>query len=161
MSSFRTIQGCAVFSDVAPYIAIVVNDAHAEVLSIYRGEDAAAILHKHGKSTQAELFKSMGGVGVNPPGRSTHELRGDGAAYGAPVGSRLQWWQQGFDINDVNNASESVINAAKRYGWRLYRPYSSGIEHHHLNFLVQPKRPTPGTPLWARLWRLRFGLPRS
>lgn len=160
MSGFRTIQGSAVHVDICPYIAIVVNDAHATVNSIYRGQDAAAILHKHGKSTQAELYQLFlqgRGNPANSPGHSTHELRSDAAAYpGVPYGQPLPWWCQGFDVNDSD--VYRVIAAGRRYGWRIWQPYPSSSEFHHLNFAVQP-HPTPRTR--ARILRIRAFYPRS
>src|SRR5262249_27850627 len=131
--------------------------------SIYRGDDAAAILHRHGKHTQRELYQLFlegRGAPANPPGFSTHELRSDGAAY--PQFSRggpAPWWAHGLDVNHWE--VPHVIAAAARYGWRLFQPYHSGDEFHHLNFASRPKRPRPGTRLWARLWRLRATLPRK
>lgn len=162
MSAFRTIQGCPVHADIAPYIAICLLDCGAVVNSIYRGSDAAAILHRHGKHSQAELYQLfLDGAGnpANPPGFSSHELRSDGVAYPVARGEPLAWWQQGFDVNDTD--VERVIAAGARYGWQLHRPYSSGSEFHHLNFRIQPPRPRAATRLWARLWRLRATLPRS
>lgn len=160
MSEFRVIQGCPCNKWIAPYFAIVTADAHATVNSIYRGQDAARILHKHGHSTQAELYRLyLEGKGnpANPPGFSTHELRSDGVAYpSAPRGSDLQWWQQGIDVNDDDIAH--VRHQAVLHGWHMFQPYHSGTEFHHLNFRHKP-RPTRHTV--RRLWHLRRTLPRS
>lgn len=173
---FVVVQGCPLPSDIGPYIAIVINDARATLNSGYRGHDAAWILNRHHKHSQDQLFAAwvawsqhgvllFGFTRANPPlpanrpGRSTHELRGDGVAFPGKVGTPLAWWQQGFDVNDSEVGR--VMAAARRYGWQLFQPYHSGSEFHHLNFRVQPPRPRPGTALWARLWRLRATLPRS
>lgn len=160
MGDFRVIQECPANKWIAPYIAIVCNDAHATINSIYRGNDAAVILHRHGKHTQSELYQMyLHGQGnpANPPGYSTHELKSDGAAYSyMPRGTSLQWWQQGFDVNDAD--VEHVIKQADWHNWILFRPYSSGSEYHHLNFKSKP-RPTGHT--LKRIWRLRSTLPRS
>jgi hypothetical protein len=159
MADFRTIQGSPCNSLIAPYIAIVVNDARATVNSIYRGDDAAAILHRHGKHTQRELYAMfLNGQGnpANPPGFSTHELRSDGSAYPVPRGRALERWQQGFEVNDSD--VREVIRQAARHGWQLWQPYPGSSEFHHLNFRVRP-RPTVHTV--ARIVRLRATLPRS
>lgn len=157
---FRVIQGCPCPKNVAPYIAIVVNDAKATVNSIYRGTDAQKILNAHGHSTQAQLYAAfLAGHGnpANPPGFSTHELKSDGAAYpSVPRGHDLPWWGQGFDVNDWE--TNAVIAQAAAHGWELWRPYPTGSEFHHLNFRKEPK-PTPHTK--DRIVRLRNTLPRS
>lgn len=155
MSDFRVIQGCPANATVAPYIFIVTHEAKATVNSIYRGADAASILHRHGKSTQAEIHQQLPAIS-NPPGRSTHELRSDGVAYQVPVGSHLPWWGQGFDVNDSD--VDRVIRAAKKHGWHIWRPYARGVEYHHLNFMYQPK--PYGITMAAKLIRVRATLPR-
>lgn len=168
MRSFRVIQGCPVRADIAPYIAMCVDDVRAEVESIYRGDGARAILNKHGKHSQYQLYHATpaeraawGVLGTpNRPGHSTHELFSDGVAFpGVPDGQPLPWWCQGFDVNDAD--AQNVINAAARHGWILFRPYGSGIEYHHLCFLHRPKRPRVGSADWRRLWRLRLTMARS
>lgn len=166
MTDFRVIQGCPVNSLIAPYIAIVCNDAKVPVLSIYRGDDARAILHKHGHHSQYELYHATPAqraawhiLGTpNAPGHSTHELRSDGRAFPhVPDGRPLENWQQGFDVED-GAAADRVIAAGRRYGWVLFRPYVGGAEAHHLCFRQRPKW-TPRT--LARILRLRATLPRS
>jgi hypothetical protein len=121
---------------IAPYIDIVTDGA--TVNSIYRGEDAASILHAHGLHTQAEVFDLYGPGIANPAGRSTHELRCDGIAYGcSPVGGHLATWQVGFDVNDAD--VPAVIRHAHKLGWIVFQPYpGSRVEFHHLNFLARP-----------------------
>jgi hypothetical protein len=154
-----TVQQCPVYNDIGPYFAILANDTHAKVLSIYRGDDAARLLHKHGKHTQRELytmFRDGKGNPANPPGYSTHELKSDGSAYkNIPRGKPLPWWCQGIDVNDADTTK--MIAQAKRYGWILWRPYPTGNEYHHLNFKARPK-PTRAT--LPRILRLRVTLPR-
>lgn len=41
---FRVIQGCPINARLAPYIELLRQEAHATINSLYRGEDAAAIL---------------------------------------------------------------------------------------------------------------------
>lgn len=160
---FRVYQGCAVPKNIAPYIAIVCDDAHAEVDSIYRGDDARQILNRHGKHTQFQLYhatpaqrRAWGVLGQpNKPGRSTHEQFSDAVAYAGPVGRSLAWWEIGFDVDAA--AAGRVIAQARRHGWDLFRPYSSGAELHHLNFRKQPR---PGPRTAARIIRLRRTLKR-
>lgn len=159
--AFRVVQGCPCPQNIAPYIAIVLNDTKAFVNSIYRGADAEKLLNAHGHMSQAQLYsgweqRRVGFLPANPPGFSTHELKSDGVAYPhVPRGHDLPWWCQGFDVNDSEVVR--VIAAAHRYGWELWRPYSSGSELHHLNFRRQPK-PTRRTAV--RIVRLRLTLPR-
>ncbi len=162
---FRVVQGCPVGRNIAPYIAIVVNDARTTLDSIYRGDDARAILNAHGHHSQWQLVHATpvqraawGILGTpDPVGQSTHEMRSDGNAYpSVPIGDRLpEWWMQGFDVNTAQ--ADRVIAAARRYGWELWRPYGTGAELHHLNFRSRP-RPTRRTAL--RIVRLRHTLPR-
>lgn len=160
MAHLCTVQGCAVLSDIGPYIALLANDAHANVRSIYRGDPAAALLHAHGKQTQRDLYwgyvdSRPGYLPANPPGFSTHELRSDGSAYNVLRGSPLEWWQQGFDVDDTD--TDRVIREAASHGWQVWRPYPAGSEFHHLNFRVRPR---PGPRTVARIIRLRRTLPR-
>lgn len=157
MASFRVIQGCPCNSTLAPYLKILQQDTGCTFNSIYRGADARALLHKHGKRDQAELYRDLPRGVANPPGRSTHELRSDGRPYPGPIGRPLAWWQQGFDVNDSD--VRRVIAAAKARGWDVWQPYPSGAEYHHLNFRRKPRPQGPRTV--AKLIRLRRSLPRT
>lgn len=153
---FVTIQGNPVFADIGAYWAIVVNDAGVGVNSIYRGQDAAKILHAHGKHTQQELIDL--GYPADSPTTSSHCLKSDSSGrWGVPVGGDLAWWQQGVDVND--DAVDKCFVAARKHGWELWHPYPTGSEYHHLNFR---HRPTPNSVKdRARLIRLRLTLPRT
>lgn len=160
---FRTIQGRPCPKLIAPFIAILINDTRSTINSIYRGADAEAILHKHGLKSQRELYtdfvdKKPGALPANPPGFSTHELKSDGVAYKeVRRGQDLEWWMQGFDVNDSEVVA--IENEAKKHGWQLFRPYPSGVEYHHLNFRIEPK--PNGLKDRLRVARLRLTLPRS
>jgi hypothetical protein len=161
MSDFRVIQGCPCNPTLAPYIAMVSEEINGVVNSIYRGADAEPILRAHGHSSQAELYygwihRLPGFLPANPPGRSTHELRSDGVAYAGPLGRKLDWWQQGFDVND--DQVDHWKSAARSHGWVLFQPYNSGSEFHHLNFHQPPHPPSLRTRL--RIIHLRATLPR-
>ena len=145
MPQFQLIDGCPVFDDIAPYIRVCLDDAAATATSIYRGDDARAILNAHGKHSQFQLYHATAAERVawgilgqpDAPGHSSHELYSDGNAfYGVPDGGRLAWWQQGFDV--PTEQSNAVIAAAAHRGWVLARPYGSGVEVHHLNFAQEP-----------------------
>lgn len=153
---FLVVQGSPCNVTAAAYFALLTKATHSTVNAIYRGDDARAILHRHGKHTQRELYLSLPRGVANPPGRSTHELRSDGAAYRGPIGRKLQWWQEGIDVNDNNVLS--MILEARFHGWFLFQPYRAGVEYHHLNFR---RRPIARTADRARLLRLRATLPRS
>jgi hypothetical protein len=155
MSNFLVIQGCPCNNMIAPYFALLVKEAGATVNSIYRGNDAASLLHAHGKHTQAELYATLPRGTANPPGRSTHELRSDGVAYAGPIGRELEWWQQGIDVNDGD--VRRMKACAEKRGWVLAQPYQAGVEFHHLNFR---HRPVPRGVTRLRIIHLRRTLPR-
>lgn len=164
---FRVIDGCPAPALIAPYFAIVLQDAlpspRARVFpeSIYRGDDARDILHRHGKHTQSEVIRLHAegepGFGpANPVRISSHCLFNDGVAY--PHVAReaeLEDWQVGLDVKDAD--VQRVIASAKRHGWHLHQPYSSGSERHHLNF---SSRPVARGALRARVIYVRARLPR-
>lgn len=155
MARFRVISGCPCNERLAPYIELLRRETNCAINSIYRGADAASILHAHGHHTQAELYASLPAGTANPPGRSTHELRSDGVAYPGPLGRQLDWWQQGVDVNDSDVGK--VEAAARSHGWHLKQPYKSGVEYHHLNFAAVP-RPASARSRLKLIW-LRHILP--
>lgn len=158
MVTFRIIDGCPVNARVAPYVALVLARAKQRANSIYRGEDAAVLLHAHGKHTQAELYATLPAGVANPPGRSTHELRSDGVAYRGPIGRRLARWQQGVDSGGNDHASKLAIEeAAAHYGWAVKHPYVAGVEGHHWNFVKAPRPHSPRQLL--QIIQLRRRLP--
>jgi hypothetical protein len=155
---FRVIDGCPVPSHIAPYVYLVLRRAGQTATSIYRGEDAAAILHAHGKHTQAEVHRMLPAIS-NPPGRSQHELRSDGVGNPGPVGRRLEPWQVGVDSGGNDEASKQAIErAARHYGWRVYHPYSRGVEGHHWAFHHKPH--PHGLRMRLRVARVRRSLPK-
>lgn len=164
---FRVIHGCPVPKLIAPYVDIVVSEARATLNSAYRGADAEWLLHKYGKHSQAELYDGFvhgrpGFLPANPPGFSTHELKSDGSGEIARIfrvrrGGDLPWWGLGFDVNDWE--TDRCIAVAAKHGWRLERPYPSGSEHHHLNFVAAPA--PQSVAMRARVAWLRATLPRS
>jgi len=150
--SFRVLQGNPCPDRIAPYIAVIT--AGSTVNSIYRGSDAASILHAHSKHTQAEIHRMYPSTS-NPEGQSTHDGHKGGAFPGRPT-DRAEWWMQGWDVNDGD--VERVIAAAHRRGWEVFRPYPRGAEFHHLCFAVQPRPQNIGQRL--RLNVIRARLPR-
>lgn len=146
---FRVIDGCPVPNGIAPYVYLVLRQAGQTAASIYRGEDAKTILHRHGKSTQAEIHRLLPAIS-NPPGFSQHELRSDGA--GNPKvrrGGKLKPWQVGIDSGGNDGRSKIAIeSAARHFGWRARHPYSRGVEGHHWCFARRPR------PHGLRQWRL-------
>jgi hypothetical protein len=113
---------------IAPYVSRP-EPAGQFASSIYRGEDAAAILHRHGKSTQAEIHRQLPAIS-NPPGFSQHELRSDGVGNPhVPRGGHLHEWQVGVDSGGNDAVSKARIEtAARHYGWHIRHPYSRGVE---------------------------------
>ena len=158
---FLVIDGCPVPRDVAPYIYLVLRRAHQGANSIYRGTDpeAVAILHRHGKHTQAEIHRLMPAIS-NPPGRSEHELRSDGVARPGPVGRHLEPWEVGIDSGtDAASDKGRIVRAAAHYGLSAGHPYSRGVEGHHWHFTRQPK-PNKRLPR-RKVWAARLALARN
>lgn len=145
MSNFRIIQNCPCPERIAPYIAVIT--AGSTVNSIYRGSDAASILHAHSKHTQREIHEMYPGIS-NPEGQSTHDGHKGGAYPGRPT-DRAEWWMQGWDVNDGD--VERVIAAVHRRGWKVFRPY-------HVNFAAPPRPQNIAQRLRLNLIRAR--LPR-
>lgn len=165
MAVLCIVQGCPVFNDIGPYFSLLATDAKASISSIYRGANAERLLNAHGKHSQRQLSEATpaersawGVLGTpNLPGFSTHELFSDGVAFANVLrGRRLAWWQQGVDVADAD--TERMIGEASGHGWRMFRPYGSGVEYHHLCFAQRPS-PTPHTI--KRIYQLRHSLPRS
>jgi lysozyme len=153
---YLLVDGCPCPYDIAPYVARVLRKAKQAANSIYRGDDAAVLLHAHGKHTQAEIHQMYPAIS-NPPGRSSHELRGDGTV-GAD-GQHLPTWQVGVDSGSDSPADAAAVEAAARsYGWTIHHPYSRGVERHHWNFREQPKARNPVQRAHIALERAR--LPR-
>lgn len=142
MAKYTVVQGCPAPAQLAPFLTMLLKESGATLESCYRGTDAEALLHRLGKSSQADLYNGWlrhlpGYNPANPPGFSTHELHSDGAAYpNVPRGGALKWWQCGLDIDDAH--VEAFIAAAARHGWEAWRPYPTGSEYHHVNFRKPP-----------------------
>jgi hypothetical protein len=156
---FRVIDGCPCPASVAPYVYLVLREAGHTASSIYRGDDAKAILHRHDKRTQREIHIALPAIS-NPPGFSQHELRSDGAGNPhVPGGGRLKPWQVGVDSGTNSPADQARVEAAaRRLGWHVRHPYSRGVEGHHWCFA---RRPRPkGLRQRAQIIRLRATLPR-
>lgn len=143
---YAVIDGCPVPRPMYPLLKKLKKETGCVYNSIYRGDDVAGILHRFGKHTQRELFEELPPGVANPPDRGTHILRGDGVV--GTLFAKLPWWRCGIDVND--EYVEPLIEAARRHGWKLYRPYSSGSEFHHLNFAKKPRR-------WRAFFRNVFG----
>jgi hypothetical protein len=138
------LDGCACPASIAPYIARVLKRAGQSANSIYRGDDAAPLLHAHGKRTQREIHADPALAAIsNPPGFSSHELRGDGVC--GPRGRALPEWRVGVDSGDDSPGSrDAITRAARELGYVVEHPYSRGVEAHHWNFA---KRPRPRNPV--------------
>lgn len=139
---YETVDGCPVPQPLAAELRALKDATGATLNSCYRGHDARHLLARHGKLSQRQLWEGWkarrpGFNPANPPGRSTHELRSDGVAYPGPVGRRLRYWQVGMDWDPRH--VEVLVQAARRRGWIVVRPYADGREMHHLNFRKEPK----------------------
>lgn len=143
--SYKVIDECPVPKRLYPILKQLKKDIPGLTYnSLYRGNDAADILHRYGKHTQAELYKE--GYPANPPGVGSHVLRGDGT-FGA-YKEKLPWYMCGIDIND--EFVKKFIHRAAHYGWHVKQPYSSSSEYHHVNFYRKPYR-------WRYWYRKVFG----
>lgn len=137
---YLVIDGCPCPRDVAPYVFLVLRRAKQTASSIYRGEDpeARAILHRHGKHTQAEIHRMLPTIS-NPSGRSEHDLHSDGVARRGPVGRRLEPWEVGIDSGtDSPHDKRAIVAAAHHYGLFVSQPYARGVEGHHWHFTRKP-----------------------
>lgn len=154
---FRVLDGCPCPDSIAPYIYVVLREAGQVASSIYRGEDAAALLHAHGKRTQAEIHRDLPAIS-NPPGFSEHELRSDGVGKPYPRGSRIPEWMQGVDSGGNSQEDRDRVSAAARkHGFSIVHHYSSGVEGHHWCFERQPRVFNPVRV--RRIHKLRKSLP--
>jgi hypothetical protein len=144
MSRFVEVARCACPVELAPAVLQVMHATGSAPLSLYRGQhpEAAAILHRNGKATQADLVADPRRYGVlgtpNRVGTSTHELRSDGRAFPGPVGRRLDPIQCGQDWPDAD--VPSVLAVYRRLGCAPFQPYPGGTEHHHLCCTRPPRR---------------------
>lgn len=144
MLHFAVFHGNPCPKPMLPILRKLTHDTGAIPNSVYRGDEVAGILHRHGKHTQRELYEM--GFPANPPGVGSHVLCGDGVV--GAYGVRLPWWMCGTDWEDSD--TEKVIEDAAKHGWKMYRPYSSGSEYHHLNFARKPSN-------WRALYWHVFG----
>lgn len=141
-TKLKVLDGCAVPKPLYPILRKLKKDVPGLTFnSVYRGDDAAKILHAHGKSTQRELYEGYvkglpGFLPANPPDRGTHILLGDGVV--GALHEKLPFWKCGLDIND--SLIRATISAAAKHGWELYQPYPTSSEFHHLNFRKKPSR---------------------
>lgn len=127
---------------LAPILRQIQRETGVTYTSLLRTQRAVNFARKRGASlsSQKELYDGFragrpGFNPANPPGRSTHERRSDGVAYAGPVGRPLRWWQVGIDCTNA----DAVIAAGRKHGWIFVRPYSSGLERHHLNLTKAPR----------------------
>lgn len=155
---FRVIDGCPCPTEVAAQVFMVLRQAGQTASSIYRGDDAKAILHAHGKHTQAEIHQMFPTIS-NPPGLSEHECRSDGVGKAGPSGRVLPPWQVGVDSGADSDADKAAIEAsAQSFGWVVHHHYQRGVEGHHWCF-DEPPRPQSASQR-ARIALLRLRLSR-
>lgn len=156
------IDQCPCPADVAPYVAIMLEDAGQTASSIYRGSDAKRLLHRYGKRTQAEVHADPKLHAIsNPEGRSQHDLHSDGIANPrVPAGGELEEWQVGVDSGTDDDAAKAKVNhAAKVNGWNVDHPYARGVEGHHWCFRTKPH--AHGLRQRVRVARMRRRLRRQ
>lgn len=126
-------------------LALVLLDARANGWKgrLNSADRREGVAEKFGKMSQKKLYEcSMfcradcyGNCNpANPPGRSSHELRGDGTV--GKTAAHLAWWQMGFDCSEA----DELRAVLRRLGYDAYRPYSNPREQHHTNLKANPKR---------------------
>lgn len=158
MAKYVVVDSCPCPRKLAPVLERIKISSGSSFNSIYRGDDARALLHKCGKSSQKELYDGFvsgrpGFNPANPPGRSTHECRNDGVAYRGPAGMPLRWWQCGIDCND----SAGVVRAAASLGYTASVTYPGNPrEGHHVNLRKKPKLPRKALKRGSRGPRVKF-----
>lgn len=130
---------------LAPVVAIGMAASASQPTSIARTQDAVNFAREHGAvlMSQAELYDGWvagrpGFNPANPPGRSTHEGRNDGIAYGFwPAGFAIPWWAWGQDWNEAD--VPQVLAAYRAEGWTATVTYpNSPSEAHHINLRKRP-----------------------
>lgn len=134
-----TFDGTPIFRGLAHVLADA--RAHGAKFQVTSADRRKGIPEKYGKLSQFALYAGwlahkVGFNPANPPGRSTHELRSDGVAYRGPIHRPLAWWQLGIDVSDAG--VDHLIVTLKRLGYKVFRPYPSGSERHHINFAANP-----------------------
>lgn len=140
-TEFEIIDNCPVPLTLADEVKALKQKTGATLNSCDRSPDAEPFLKRLGKMSQRQLFEGFqagrpGFNPANPPGRSTHERRNDGAAYPGRAGSRLEDWQVGMDWSNP----QGVVRAASKRGWVVTVTYPTNArEAHHLNFRKAPE----------------------
>jgi peptidoglycan hydrolase-like protein with peptidoglycan-binding domain len=141
----------AAFGDAVARISV---RAEAPIESCARERRAEPLLRRIGKMSQRQLYecaqaKIRTGVcppgchgncnPANPPGRSTHERRNDGIAYGWwPPGLLLPVWGRGIDVRRDRVAA--FCAEARREGFTVTVTYpGSPSESQHVNFRKRPR----------------------
>jgi peptidoglycan hydrolase-like protein with peptidoglycan-binding domain len=138
---FEIIDNCPVPQALADEVLALKQKTGATLNSCDRSPEAEPFLKRLGKMSQRQLFDGFqagrpGFNPANPPGRSTHERRNDGAAYPGRAGARLEDWQVGMDWTDP----QGVVRAASKRGWLVTVTYPTNArEAHHLNFRKAPE----------------------
>lgn len=126
-------------------LALVLLDARRNGWKgvLHSADRRAGVAERFGKMSQKKLYECSlncrpdcyGNCNpANPPGLSSHELKGDGIV--GKTGTNLPWWQMGMDTSDADN----LRNVLNRLGYDAYRPYSHPREQHHTNLRTNPKR---------------------
>lgn len=130
-------------------LAYVLEDAreHGWRGKLNSSDRREGVAEAHGRMSQAALYRcaqAKRATGhcppncngncnpANPPGHSSHELRGDGVI--APDGAVLAWYKLGLDLDDA----EGFQRVARSRGFGVRRVYASASEAHHRNVMTDP-----------------------
>jgi hypothetical protein len=138
-----------------PVFSAISIAADAPIVSCAREPACKPWLRRLGKKDQGTLWEcfnncrpSCGGDcnPANPPGRSTHERRNDGAAYAFwPAFFPLPWWARGIDVQI--DRVPAFIAEGREQGFTITLTYPGNPrETQHVNFRKAPK---------VNWWKLR------
>lgn len=137
MSHHLVVVGdCACPVEIAEFVSVIMQRTHSKPNSLYRGDDALALLHRYGKHTQRELYNgynssprpSWAKYPANPPDKGSHILLGD-AIFGK-LHEPLDPRSCGQDWND--ELIPQILKLGSVLGWDLVQLYKTGSEYHHV-----------------------------
>lgn len=136
----------------ADVVRPILEEIGASLVSGARNQAAVdyARSQGHAISSQPELYNGWirrlpGFNPANPPGRSTHEGKNDGAAYRFwPMFFSLPWWAWGLDLSN----SLGFVDKANALGFSAAKTYPDDPrEGHHVNLR---KKPSASAMKWVR-----------
>lgn len=158
MTNIVSYHGVPMFRGLA--FTLYHIDKHGGHVDIFSADRRDSVINEHNRQFHTNLHGQgylyngyiHGRAGfnpANPPNRTSHCLRSDGAPvyrnrFGRhiPPGNKLPWYMLGIDLSD-RGKKENVSNflhVAHRLGYPFVQPYSSGSERHHVVLVKSPLR---------------------